>query len=66
MTKAPFSGVATSSNGLLQEESNLPMVHTSDGFDPNAYKLMEESRYDFSKLASLGHVIDAKAYRRDT
>jgi len=33
MTKAPFPRVATSSKGLLQEESSLPMVHTSDGFD---------------------------------
>ena len=37
------------------------MVHTSDGFDPDAYKLIEESEYDFNKLPSLGHVIDAKA-----
>jgi len=43
MTKAPFLGVATSSKGLLQEESNLLTVHTSDGLDPDIYKLMEES-----------------------
>jgi len=33
MTKAPFPGVATSSKGLLHKESNLPTVHTSDGFN---------------------------------
>ena len=62
MTKTPCFGVATSSKGLLQEESNLLMVHTSDGFDLNAYKLMKESRYDFSKPSSPGYVIDAKRY----
>jgi len=62
MMKAPFHGVATSSKGLLQEESNLPMVHISDVFDPKAYKLMEESRYDFNKSPSPKHVIGAKPY----
>jgi len=60
MTKARFPCVATLFKGLLQEERNLPTVHTSDGFDPDAYKLMEESRYDFSKPPSLGLVINAK------
>ena len=38
------------------------MVHTSDGFDPNAYKLMEESGSDFRKPPSSGYVIDIKPY----
>ena len=62
ITKAHFLSVATSSKGLLQEESNLPMVHTSDGFDLDAYKLMEELRYNFNKQPSPGHVIDIKPY----
>jgi len=62
MTKAPFLGVTTSFKSLLQEESNMPTVHTSDGFDPDAYKLMEESGYDFRKSSSLVYVIDAKPY----
>jgi len=33
---------------------------TSDGFDPNTYKLMEELGYDFSKPPSPGHVIYAR------
>jgi len=61
-TKAPLPSVASSSKGLLQEESDLPMVCTSDGFNSDAYKLMEESGYDFSKPPSLGHIIDAKPY----
>ena len=62
MTKASLLGVVTSSKDLLQEENDLPMVHISDGFDPNAYKLMEKSRYDFKKPPFLGRVMEAKPY----
>ena len=62
MTKAPLPGVATSSKGLLQEESELLMVCTSDGFDLDAYKLIDESGYDLTKPLSLGHVIEANPY----
>ena len=62
MTKARLPGVITSSEGLLQKESDLPMVCTSDGFNLDACKLIEESGYDFNKPPSLGHVIDAKPY----
>jgi len=55
MTKAPFSR-------LLEEESNLPIMDTSDRFDPDAYNLMEESGYDFSEPQSPGYVIAAKPY----
>ena len=40
-TQALFPGVATSSRGLFQEESNLLKMHTSEGFNPNACKLIE-------------------------
>jgi len=67
MTKAHLLGVATSSKGLVQEESNPLMVRTSDGFNLNIYKLMEKSGYDFSKQPSLGYIIEAKPYRpKDT
>ena len=59
MTKAHSPCAATLSKGMLQVERNLPMVHTSDGFDPDAYKLMDLG-YDFSKPPSPGYVIDAK------
>jgi len=62
LTKAPLPGFITSSKGLLQEESNLPSMRTSDGFNLNGYKLMEKSGYDFSKPPSPGHVIEAKPY----
>jgi len=48
---------------LKHPESNLPMVNTSDGFNLDAYKLMEELGYDFSKPPSVGHAIDAKPYK---
>ena len=54
--------VITSFKGLLQDESDLSMVRTSDVFDPNKCKLMEKSVYDFSKPPSLGHVFKAKPY----
>ena len=60
MTKASVQGVVTSSKGLLQEESDLPRVCTSDGFDLNAYMLMEKFGFDFSKPPSLRHVIEAE------
>jgi len=59
MTKGPFHSVVTSSKGLLEEENNLLMVHTSVGFDLDTYKLMEESGYDFSEPLYPGHIINA-------
>jgi len=51
-------GFVPSFKGLLHEESYLPRVRTSDGFDSNAYKMMEKSSYDFNKPPSIGHVIE--------
>ena len=62
MTKAPLPGVATSSKGLLQEESDLPRMSTSDGFDSNAYEQMKKLEYEFSKPPSQRYIIDAKPY----
>ena len=47
---------------LKHPESNLPTVHTSNGFDPDTYKLMDELGYHFSKPPSPGHVIDSNPY----
>jgi len=62
MIKAPCPGVATSSKGLLRDESDLLIVRISDSFDSEAYKLIEESRYHFSKPPSPRNVIDTKPY----
>jgi len=43
MAAAPFPSFVASSKGLLQEEGGLPKARTSDGFDPDAYKLMKGS-----------------------
>jgi len=61
-TKAPLPSFVTSSKGLLQEESDLPRVCTSNVFNPNACKLMEKFGYEFSEPPSLGHVIEEKPY----
>ena len=47
-------GFVMSSKGLLQEEVDLPKVSTEDGFDPNAYKLLKKSGYDFNGPVPLG------------
>jgi len=52
----------SSHKGLLEEESELPMVCASDEFNLNAYKLTKKFDYDFSKPTSLGHVVEAKPY----
>jgi len=65
MTKAPLPGVLNSSKGLLQEEGNLLMARTSEGFNPDAFKLMKESGHNFSKSPSPGHVIDTKPDERN-
>ena len=62
LTKEPLPGFVTSSKGLLQEESDMPKACTSCGFDPNAYKLVMRSDFDFNKPQSLGHVIEEKPY----
>ena len=62
MTRAPFAGFVMSSKGSLQEEVDLPKVGTEDGFDPNAYKLLKKSGYDFNRSVPLGCVIEAKPY----
>ena len=62
VTRAPLTGFVMSSKGSLQEEVDLPKVRTEDGFDPNAYKLLKKSDYDFNRPVPLGCVIEAKPY----
>ena len=54
MVKAHLDGFVVSSKASLQEEVDLPKVSTDDGFDPNAYKLLKKSGYDFNRLVSFG------------
>ena len=35
-------------------------MHTSDGFNPNVYKLMKKYGYNFNKPPSLGQINEAK------
>jgi len=60
MVATPLLGFIAFS--LVQEESDLLRVQTSDRFDLNAYKLMKKSGYDFSRPAPLGNAIKARCY----
>ena len=62
MAITPLLSFVASSKGLLEEESDLPRVRTSYGFNLNVYKLKKKSYYDFSKPSPLGNVIEAKPY----
>jgi len=63
MAKASLPSFIASSKRLLQKESDLLSVRTSDGFNLNAYKQMKTSGYGFNKPPPLGNVIKAKPYR---
>ena len=58
----PLPGFVSSSKVLLKEENDLPHARTKEGFDPNAYKLMERAGYDFQNPATLGKVIKVKPH----
>ena len=45
VSRHPLAGFVASSSG----SDNLPNAWTKEGFDPNAYKLMEKAGYDFQK-----------------
>jgi len=62
LAKAPLPGFIASYKHLIQEASDLLRVHTSDGFDLNACKLMKKSSYDFSKPTPLRNVIKPRPY----
>ena len=62
VARSPLAGFVVSSKGSLQEEADLPKVRTEDGFDPNAYKLLKKSGYDFNKPVPLGRLIKARPY----
>jgi len=60
LVRAPLVSFVISSKGSPQEEVDLPKVCTEDGFDPNAYKLLKKSGYDFNMPVPLGCVIEAQ------
>ena len=62
VTRAPLAGFILSSKGSLQKGVDLSKVRTEDGFDPNTYKLLKKSGYDFNRSVPLGCVIEAKPY----
>ena len=62
VSRHPLPGFVPSSKALLKEEEVLSHMCTKDGFDPNAYKLMERAGYNFQSPATLGKVIEVKPH----
>jgi len=46
----------------FKKSDDLSSVRTKEGFDPNAYKLMEKAGYDFQNPATLGMVVEVKPH----
>jgi len=58
LNRPPLFGFVVSSTG----SDNLPNARTKEGFNLNAYKLMEKVSYDFQNLTTLGRVVEAKPH----
>jgi len=58
VSRPPLARFVVSSSG----SDNLPNAWTKEGFDPNAYKLMEKADYDFKNPTTLGKVVEAKPH----
>ena len=58
VNRPPIPGFVISS----KDSNDLPSVWTKEGFDPNAYKLMEKAGYDFQNPATLGKVVEVKPH----
>jgi len=58
VSRPPLFGFVISS----KEGDDLPSAQTREGFDPNAYKLMERAGYDFQNRAALRKVVQAKPH----
>jgi len=58
VNRPPLSGFVVFS----KEGDDLPSVWTREGFDPNAYKLMERVGYDLQNPATLGKVVEVKPH----
>ena len=54
VVRASLASFIMSSKGSLQEEVDLPKMHTEDGFDPNEHKLLKKSGYDLNRPVPLG------------
>ncbi|XP_074271002.1 uncharacterized protein LOC141594921 [Silene latifolia] len=58
-SKQPLPGFTTAS---MKKDHTGPEESTKGRFDPNAYKLMSKSGYDFKNPISLGQVIEVTPY----
>jgi len=58
VSRPPIPGFVVSS----KDSDDLPSMRTKEGFDRNAYKLMEKVGYDFQNPATLGKVVEVKPH----
>jgi len=58
VSRPPFTGFVVSSSG----SNNLLHARTKEGFEPNAYKLMENASYNFQNPATLRKVVEGKPH----
>jgi len=60
--QTPLPRFVSCSKTLLDEEGNLPNARTREGFDSNAYKLMEKACYNFNNPVVLGKIVEVETY----
>ena len=60
--RCSLPGFVSFSKALLKEEEGLPHTRTKQGFDPNAYKLVERVGYYLQNPTILGKVIEVKPH----
>ena len=53
----PLKGFTRPSQGPIVEHGTLPTKRTKEGFNPNAYRLMDKVGYDHEKPSGLGKLI---------
>jgi len=58
VNRPPLAGFIVSSLG----RDNLPNARTKEGFNLQAFKLMEKAGYNFQNETTLGKVVEAKPH----
>jgi len=62
VSRSSLPGFVSCSRTLLDEEENLLNAQTKEGFNSNAYKLMEKAGYNFNNPVVLGKVVKVQTY----
>ena len=62
VSKPSHLGFILCSKTLFDKEEDFPNTRMKEGFNLNAYKLMEQAGYDFNNPVVLGKLVDVKTY----